>query len=410
MVSADVNVIHLVGSDVSSGRLAGLAELCARTDLVASQRVVQVGPGSLRFPDQVSPILVRGPSGRTWWPYGDELHWHEDITQAQPELPLILHAWSREAVDWTSSQAERVRAVLLEVEPGDERDVLARQPLAYAQAEQLSLVCRTEAVRRRLERAGAMADECVLIRDFVDAGELERARGSNARQRLGLEPTQTVVMVLPPASRRTGTFLAAWATLLLEKVRPDVRLLIPGGGREEQRVRRLVRSSRHEHMARFAGAEWSLAELVTAADLAVYLPDGDAPVDGLAWAMAAGRPIVASDVPAVTEFLRHEQNAWLCRPDSPAVVAGLMLRAMEMPEESQRYAAAARTAALELFDRHRMIAQYAELYAKLASGRPSGPDAKSPCAILHQTEPARPRAGPVNRAGDGPALSQNCAR
>ena len=33
--------------------------------------------------------------------------------------------------------------------------------------------------------------------------------------------------------------------------------------------------------------------------------------------LAAGRPIVAGDTPDLREVLRHDENAWLCRPDCP---------------------------------------------------------------------------------------------
>ena len=41
-------------------------------------------------------------------------------------------------------------------------------------------------------------------------------------------------------------------------------------------------------------------------------------------AMAAGRPLLASDLPSSREFLRHGENAWLVPPDDPdALAAGL---------------------------------------------------------------------------------------
>ena len=46
-------------------------------------------------------------------------------------------------------------------------------------------------------------------------------------------------------------------------------------------------------------------------------------------AMAAGRPIVASDLPSSRELLRHEQNALLVAPGSPAELAGALRRILE---------------------------------------------------------------------------------
>ena len=40
--------------------------------------------------------------------------------------------------------------------------------------------------------------------------------------------------------------------------------------------------------------------------------------------LAAGRPIVASDLPALREILRDRENAWLVPPDDPAALAAAL--------------------------------------------------------------------------------------
>lgn len=176
----------------------------------------------------------------------------------------------------------------------------------------------------------------------VDVDEPDRAQAAELRARLNLGPRHTVVIALPPVERCTGTFAAAWAVMLVEKVRPDVRLVIPAGGREQQRVRRLVRACRHEHVVRFADPEVSPTELALLADVALFLPAREAPVSGLLSAMEVGRPIVATAVPTVTEFLTDGHSAWLCRPGSPQDAARRLLQALDRPDESRRLAAAAR--------------------------------------------------------------------
>jgi glycosyltransferase involved in cell wall biosynthesis len=46
-------------------------------------------------------------------------------------------------------------------------------------------------------------------------------------------------------------------------------------------------------------------------------------------AMAAGRPIVASDLPAIREFLRHGDNALLVPPGDPPPLAGAVRRLLQ---------------------------------------------------------------------------------
>jgi hypothetical protein len=55
-------------------------------------------------------------------------------------------------------------------------------------------------------------------------------------------------------------------------------------------------------------------------------------------AMAAGRPIVASDLPSSREFLRHGENAWLVAPDDPAALAAGITRLLDDEKTSERIA------------------------------------------------------------------------
>jgi glycosyltransferase involved in cell wall biosynthesis len=58
--------------------------------------------------------------------------------------------------------------------------------------------------------------------------------------------------------------------------------------------------------------------------------------------MAAGVPIVASDLPALREVLRHEENALLARPDDPDSFAASVRRILAEPALAARLGARAR--------------------------------------------------------------------
>jgi glycosyltransferase involved in cell wall biosynthesis len=55
-------------------------------------------------------------------------------------------------------------------------------------------------------------------------------------------------------------------------------------------------------------------------------------------AMAAGRPILASDLPSSREFLRHGENAWLVPPDDAVAIAGGLTRLLGDDALSERLA------------------------------------------------------------------------
>jgi glycosyltransferase involved in cell wall biosynthesis len=61
--------------------------------------------------------------------------------------------------------------------------------------------------------------------------------------------------------------------------------------------------------------------------------------------MAAGVPIVASDLPSLREVLRHGENAWLVQPGDPAGLAAGIGHLLRYPELAGRLAQTARTEA-----------------------------------------------------------------
>ena len=58
--------------------------------------------------------------------------------------------------------------------------------------------------------------------------------------------------------------------------------------------------------------------------------------------MAAGVPILATDLPSIREVLRHGENAWLIPPGDPKALAEGIRHLLENPELARRLAERAR--------------------------------------------------------------------
>jgi len=374
MSAPAIHVLHLVAADISMGKLAALRALAERSEPGVRQWLFLVGPAAGDALGLPLAAHVRAPIELPW---GQKRALRAALARVGADAPrdpagercTIVHVWSVRAASWGAAFFGPGRWLLFETEPGEDWERAAGRALVRRDPDRVIAICPTLTARRRQLAEGIPASNGVLMREGIDRGELEQVDVADVRRRLRLDREHTVLVTPPPVSRATGTFVATWAALLLEKVRPDVRLVIPAGGAERARVRRLVRASQHDEAVRFAGRDTSVAELVAIADLVVFLPRRDAPVTGLLWAMAAGRPIVSTAVPAVTEFLSHADNAWLCRPNDPQAAARMMLHALEQADDSRRMAARAGAQVVSMCDRAQALAQYLRLYADLAAGR-----------------------------------------
>jgi len=357
--------VHLVTADTSTAQLETLRALLTETRITSRQTVLLLGAGSSQCGIPITRVHVPLSSKALRTHALSRVLRKHRLFDGQD--PTIVHAWSLAAATWIP-RVHRV-ATLVQIDPDAD---LRPSSTSHMRPEVLAgrrIVCPTAAARQDLLRHGIPADRCTVIHPSVDDAALDAAQRGSVRQRLGLADDHIAIAALPPVSRSSGAFTAAWAALLLEKVLPNVRLLIPAGGCGDRRVRELIEACRHEWMVRLAPPEMDLSGWLAAADIAACLPAGHTSLASVAWAMASGCPLVTTDVPALTGVLRDGHNAWLCQPNDPQDAARRMLEAIENRQQSDRQVAAARAEARELFSRPRMIAQYQQTYADIIADR-----------------------------------------
>ncbi len=167
---------------------------------------------------------------------------------------------------------------------------------------------------------------------------------------------------MPPVTRATGGYFAAWAGLLVEKIHGCLRIVAPGGSREAERIGRLARAVRHDHMVRLAPAAMSIHDLLAAADVSLYLERGEGSLSTPLTALAAGVALIAVDTPALRAVLPSESAAWLVPDRQPKTVAAALLRVLDRPGEAARRAVAARDALAGRFEPAAKLAAYRALY------------------------------------------------
>jgi glycosyltransferase involved in cell wall biosynthesis len=212
----------------------------------------------------------------------------------------------------------------------------------------LGVVTITPQLAERYQSLGVPAEKIVVAPDGVDlaafARPLERAE---ARRRLGLDPARPLAVYAGHLYDGRGVehILAAAAAL------PGVDFLLVGGHPPDV--------ARWRERASAAGlGNLILTGFVANGLVPAHLWAGDvllmpygtscptaewmSPLKMFEY-MAAGRPIVASDLAALRNVLAHGVNAWLAPPDSPQGIIEAVRTLLAQPELAARLAAQART-------------------------------------------------------------------
>jgi glycosyltransferase involved in cell wall biosynthesis len=149
----------------------------------------------------------------------------------------------------------------------------------------------------------------------------------------------------------------------LLKDRHSFRLVLAGEGAYRNEVLRLVRDHSLESRVILLGATHEVPALLRAADLFLFCSRTEGLPNSLLEAMAAGLPIVATDVPGNRDLVRDGQNALVVPARRPDRIAGAMDRLFKDPALAARLGRAAQ----EWVGRHaaydRWLARWSAFYA-----------------------------------------------
>lgn len=147
-----------------------------------------------------------------------------------------------------------------------------------------------------------------------------------ARQRLGLPLGKPMVVYTGQLDTEKGVEILARAAPMLS----DVDIVIVGGGPlADGQLQRVIREVNATNVKAVGLKPHSDALLFQKAADVLALPHSSKFLHSAYYTsplklfeyMAAGAPIVASELPATCEVLRHRENGWLVQPDNPAALA-----------------------------------------------------------------------------------------
>jgi len=329
-----MNIVHLVTHDLSPAKADTIRALCTLHAAEFRHRVIQLGSGPLPWTD--GPPVSRVHLLPDWMPF-QRSRLQEAVGGDRAGGfggRCILHAWTPNAARRAAPLLRDSVRIVIEVASTRVVPACVVWPRSGRMADVPWYVCPTTMVRQALVQAGVPKDRCTILRPAAGRFHSNSDQRARIRADVGLQPDQIAVLPLPPVTRESGAIWVAWASLLAANARPNVRLIVPSGNGEAERLWRLVRACRHEHVARRAPSRLTIAQLILISDVIAFLPAGDAPVDTLSWAAVSGRPLVVTALPSFGEILGNYPHAVSCRPGCPADAARAILLAIDKHQAS----------------------------------------------------------------------------
>ncbi len=325
------------------------------------------------------------------------LGWSPGLTTlARRFEPTILHAWGIEAArGCAAALPDRPRVVSI-LDPTRSRPV-ARWGGAVPNLQ--AIATGSQVIRAQLLTHGMPAPRVVVIRGAVDFGAISASRqrtldgGSTTqgqtdhvapvsldtlvprvsnRQPNGAAPREPVVLLPGPATRESGHFYGLWAVTIAKHAGCDLSVLMPYPSRESNRMRRFLNSIRMSSLLARPSADRTWPALVAQADVFLIPAVGEIPTEPIAWAMAAGLPVVGSAVRSVAELIADRSNGLLCKPAQPRALAQKLLTVLEDHDLRARVTETARGQAYEVFGMRRFTDDYHRLYENVLERRDAG--------------------------------------
>lgn len=221
------------------------------------------------------------------------------------------------------------------------------------------------AVARHVARTtGIPSRRLSLIHYGVDTACDIRADG-RLRRDLGIDPASPLVLLVArlEPQKDIPTFIES-ARLVLER-RPDARFAIVGKGSEEARLANLIHERALVGKVHLAGFRPDVSFILPEADVVVLTSRWEGFGLILAEAMAAVRPVVATEVGPVPEVIG---DAGICCPagDAPAIALAIESLLAD-PERARELGRRGERRVREMFTTTRMVEATMRVYLELLS-------------------------------------------
>ncbi len=232
------------------------------------------------------------------------------------------------------------------------------------------IVCVSDAAAKSFAARWPRAQGPTRVWNGIDP---ERTRPSphadELRADLGVDPGTPLLCNVANIGYRKGHDVLVEAMAQLRAQADPLRCWVAGGLEHEPSMVQSVQNAIAEHqlgdVVHLLGRRRDVADLLHAADVFVLSSRQEGFPITILEAMAAGKPIVATDVGGCAEAVVHGETGLIVPPEDPSALAEALASLLADPELARKMGAAGRERVEQEFTVDRMVEQHLAIYEEL---------------------------------------------
>jgi glycosyltransferase involved in cell wall biosynthesis len=247
---------------------------------------------------------------------------------------------------------------------------------ALARRVSVLVACSRYQARKVARAAPALAQRTIVVHPGIEAADFASGDGAAFRRELGIPPDAPLIGMLSRHDVWKGHLVFLEAAARLGAARPEARFAMIGGALNAEalphvaryRDRVLARRIRLGLTERVEVVEHraDVANVLAALDIVVLASSGEPFGMALIEAMAAGRPVVASDSGGPLEIVEAGRSGRLFRTGDAGALAEAIAALLDDRDAARRLAEAGRRRVAEAFGAARYAREMEAVYARLA--------------------------------------------
>ncbi len=226
-------------------------------------------------------------------------------------------------------------------------------------------VCVSQGVADFSERiVGLEHDKLVVIPNSVDVERFAQAHPADLTS-FGIPSGSRVLISIGRLERQKGFDVLIDAAARLNPFPDDVHFLIVGDGPDRDLLRARAEEKMLNKRIHFVGRRDDVPELLAASTMLVLSSRWEGMPNVVLEAMAAGLPVVATQVEGIAELVRNRITGLTVSPEQPAELATAIQSLLSDPDFSRSASYESQSIVGKCFASSVMADSYAHLYRRL---------------------------------------------